>query len=659
MLSGRTPFQGSSALATLALHNSGAIPDVRQLREGIPPGVAEALEIALAKDPANRFPNVDAFVRALGGGTTGSTALRKASPKRRRRRMAIGAGLIVVAVVAAWFVVQRGRAGTAVTTPVVAVLTFDHQGPPEEKYLTDGITDELATRIGDVNGIRVVTRASAMQYDLRKQSLRDIAAQLGVTHVLTGSVRTDRRPDGTRLILVSPRLVNVATGGELWADQITTSVGAGEVFAVQERIALNVARVLDVALSPEATAALASLPTKDLDAYQAFLRGNLHASQYLVRAEQEQAMADLTEAVRLDPKFALAQARLAQVQGGFLRVYGGTPDRLAAFKASVDRAVALAPDLPQSRIALGMWYAYGAGDRARGLKEFESVKARQPNNADLFVQIGRLNRSAGDNVSAVANFERASELDPRSTTDLFEDAVSLFLLRRMSDGKRCLERALAISPDWVPARIGITQFLLFEGKTDEVYQKMGELAEVPGIVQQLISDPLYRFRWEIGLPPVYEQRLERMSIGDARVDSAEFYRAKGRLYARHGDHGRERAYFDSVLAVLEPRRRVSPVSQFTHVDLGFAYSVVGRTAEARAYADSARALGGLKVDAFRGWFASWEIARLYARLGAADEAFAVLNELGAANYAAFVRADPAFASLRGDPRFAALIASAP
>jgi TolB-like protein/tRNA A-37 threonylcarbamoyl transferase component Bud32/tetratricopeptide (TPR) repeat protein len=659
MLSGRTPFQGSSALATLALHNSGAIPDVRQLRDGIPQGVAEALEIALAKDPSNRFPSVDAFVRALGGDTTGATALRKASPRRRRRWMAIGAGLVVVAIVAGWFVVQRGRAGTAVTTPVVAVLTFDHQGPPEEKYLTDGITDELATRIGDVNGIRVVTRASAMQYDLRKQSLREIAAQLGVTHILTGSVRTDRRPDGTRLILVSPRLVNVATGAELWSDHITTSVGAGEVFAVQERIALNVARVLDVALSPEATAALASLPTKDLDAYQAFLRGNLHASQYLVRAEQEQAIADLTEAVRLDPKFALAQARLAQVQGGFLRVYGGTPDRLAAFKAAVDRAVALAPDLPQSRIALGMWYAYGAGDRARGLKEFESVKARQPNNADLFVQIGRLNRSAGDNISAVANFERASALDPRSTTDLFEDAVSLFLLRRMSEGKRCLERALAISPDWVPARIGITQFLLFEGKTDEVYQKMGELAEVPGIVQQLIGDPLYRFRWEIGLPPVYEQRLERLSIGDARVDSAEFYRAKGRLYARHGDHGRERAYFDSVLAVLEPRRRVSPVAQFTHVDLGFAYSVVGRTAEARAYADSARALGGLKVDAFRGWFASWEIARLYARLGAADEAFAVLNELGAANYAAFVRADPAFASLRGDPRFAALIANAP
>ena len=303
--------------------------------------------------------------------------------------MAIGAGLVVVAVVAGWFVARRRHAAAAVTTPVVAVLTFDHQGPPEEKYLTDGITDELATRIGDVNGIRVVTRASAMQYDLRKQSLREIAAQLGVTHILTGSVRTDRRPDGTRLILVSPRLVNVATGAELGP---TTSRRRSE------RGKCSRCRSASRATWPVCSTSRCRrrrrrrwrlCRRRDLDAYQAFLRGNLHASQYLVRAEQEQAMADLTEAVRLDPKFALAHARLAQVQGVSSESTARPPDRLAAFKASVDRAMALAPDLPQSRIALGMWYAYGAGDRARALKEFESVKARQPNNADLFVQIGR------------------------------------------------------------------------------------------------------------------------------------------------------------------------------------------------------------------------------------------------------------------------------
>ena len=347
MLTGRSPFLGSTAFATLALHNSAPIPDVRQLRADVPPDVAAALGVALAKDPGNRFPSVDAFVRALGGDTTGATALRKASPKRRRRWMAIGAGLVVAAVIGGWIVARRRGPGSAVTMPVVAVLTFDHQGPPEEKYLTDGITDELASRIGDVNGIRVVTRASAMQYDLHKQSLGDIAAQLKVTHILTGSVRTDRKLDGTRLILVAPRFDQRRDGCRVWSDQITTTVGAGEVFAVQQRIARNVARVLDVALSPEATATLASFPTRDLDAYLAFLRGGLHVAQYLVRNEQEQAIADFTEAVRLDPKFAIAQARLAQAQ--WASSFRSTARRRIASPRSRPRSTALWRSLPTCR----------------------------------------------------------------------------------------------------------------------------------------------------------------------------------------------------------------------------------------------------------------------------------------------------------------------
>ena len=153
------------------------------------------------------------------------------------------------------------------------------------------------------------------------------------------------------------------------------------MFAVQERIALNVARVLDVALSPEATAALASLPTKNLDAYQAFLRGNLHASQYLVRAEQEQAMADLTEAVRLDPKFAVAYARLAQVQDGFPQNL--RRDSRIGSPRSRYRSTARWPSLPtcRSRVSCsGMWYGHGAGDpgeSAEGVRIGEGASAQQ------------------------------------------------------------------------------------------------------------------------------------------------------------------------------------------------------------------------------------------------------------------------------------------
>ena len=718
MLAGEKPYNGLTPLATLAMHSTSTIPDIRQSRLDIPPMLAATIYTALSKNPDERFATIEAFAASLDPNASGPiasfvdldlpismqvpnlaapvssgnvtlprvhtpkppierptrasmvarsitppppdmlepTEMLPVAPKPKRALWALGIATAVAVIGAViWFIARPGAISVAPTQPVVAVLNFDHQGPPEEKYLTDGITDELSSRIGDVNGIRVVSRASAVQYDLHKQSLRDIGAALKVTHILTGSVRTDRKADGTRLILVSPRLVSVLTGADVWSDRITLQVAAGEVFRAQSRIASSVARALDVTLSPEATATLAMLPTQDMQAYSAFLRGNLHASQFLVRSEQEQAIADLSEAIRLDPKFAVAQARLAQVQGLLISVFGKTPERLEEFKASVDRAMELAPNLPQSRMALGMWYHIGLGDRAAALKEYDAARARQPNNADLLVQIGRLYRGAGNNDSAYANFERATQLDPRSLTNLFEASVAAFMSRRMEQSIDLLNRALAINPDWLPARISIPEVLMFEGKTSEANQRLIELANTPNIVTQLIGDPLYRALWEVGLPPEYEQRLERLSLAEAHVDSAEYYRAKGRLYARRKNAQLQRAYFDSSLAILKGRRPNFPLTPFTHVDLGTAYAELGQTPQARAYADSAHAVGGVKHDAFRGWFASWDIARLYARLGMREEALTVLREIGAQNYAGFLRIDPTFASLREDPRFQAML----
>jgi serine/threonine-protein kinase len=701
MLAGEKPYSGLTPLATLAMHSTATIPDIRQSRLEVPPAMAATLYTALSKNPDERFATIEAFVAALESTTSlpdislgglespaslrvpnlaapvssGSITLPRAGappadagdatelipppsppPKRRGPLLALGVAVLVAVVgVVAWLVTRSRAVAVAPRQPVVAVLNFDHQGPPDEKYLTDGITDELSQRISDVNGIRVVSRASAVQYDLHRQSLQEIGAALKVTHVLTGSVRTDRRPDGTRLLLVSPRLVDVASGADIWTDRITMTVASGEIFRAQSRIASGVARALDVALSPEAMATLAALPTQDMQAYSAFLRGNLHATQFLVGSEQEQAIADMKEAVRLDPQFAVAQARLAQLEGIYLSAFGKTPDRLAEFKASVDRAMQLAPNLPQTRIALGMWYAFGDGDRARALNEYEGVLRRQPNNADLLVQIGRLYRAAGDHAAAFTNFERAAQLDPRSLTNLFEAGVALFMSRRLEEGIAYLERALAISPDWVPAKLGISEILVFEGKTAEANQRIVDIVGAPGVMSQLIGDPLYRFRWEVGMPPVYDQRLERISLAEANVDSAEYYRAKGRLYARRGDQRLERIYFDSVLSVLQGRRRAFPVGTLTHVDLGLAYAEVGATDKARVYADSARVVGGVKSDRFRGWFASWDIARLYAQLGERDKAIAVLREIGAADYPAFLRVDPEFAPLRGQPGFEALL----
>jgi tetratricopeptide (TPR) repeat protein len=197
------------------------------------------------------------------------------------------------------------------------------------------------------------------------------------------------------------------------------------------------------------------------------------------------------------------------------------------------------------------------------------------------------------------------------------------------------------------------------GRREEARTELlGMTSAMPAVLSQFISEPLYRDLWEIALPKPYQDALATVTLQDARADSAEYYRAKGRLYARRGDAVLERAYFDSTLRVLSRRRANGATGIFLFPDLGAAYAVVGRLAEARAYADSAKGAELMKQDAFRGWFAVVELARLYVKLDAPDEALAILERLKAAGRgapSAWLRVDPAFAALLPLPRMQTLL----
>jgi serine/threonine-protein kinase len=664
MLAGVPPFRADSALAMITQHVREPAPDLLASRPDIPVGVARAVGIALAKSPSERFATVDEFVRALETGLTHSLsglALRRKHAAWRRRIAAAVAILLVVA--GAWWFVSNLGFGSASQTeggPLVAVLAFEHQGPPDEKYFADGVTDEISSRIADVRGIRVVSRASAMQFDLLRHSLRDVADKLGVQYVLVGTIRTDRRPDGTQRVRVSPRLVNVATERDVWRDTLDAELVPGAIFEVQSGIARQVAKALDVALSPEATEALKARPTMNLQAYNAYLRGNLHAVQSLVRVDQVKAIESLQEATRLDPQFALAFARLAQLEALYYSVFDRTPERLREWKAALDGAVALAPRHPQTRLAQGQWDFYARQDVEGALKTFAELRSRQPNNTELLWQLGRVQRTRGDFEGALQSFAEAAALDPRSAQYPFEACTVLWRLKRFDEGLTQIDRAASLAPDWLPTKASRAQFILASGRADEAKRVLETLAtELPvrDLVIHYISDPLYRLLWETVLPEPYHDALQKLSLDAAPLDSAEYYRAKGRLYARRGQHALEVAYFDSTRAVLEGRHGAGSTSLFLHVDLGTAYAEVGRVADARVHADSAARAGLLQRDAFRGWFATLELARLYTALHARNEALGILESLKGVNALPqpWLRLDPAFAELHGDPRYQSLL----
>ena len=666
MLIGSPPFRGDSTRMVITRHMTEPAPDVLTSRPDVPVGMARAIAVALAKAPGDRFASADDFVNALEVGVrSGETAagVRWSGARRRRGVLTAAAGAALLgAVVAGVWVTRRGLTPPAGSdgAPLVAVVAFAHQGPPDEKYLADGITDEIAARIADVSGIRVVSRASSMQFDLRQHSLRDVADKLKAQYVLTGAIRTDRRADGTSRVRVMPALVNVATERDVWRDTLNAELVPGAIFEVQSGIARDVAKALGIALSPEATEALAARPTMNQQAYSSYLRGNVHAMQAIVRSEQVKAIESFEEAVRLDPQFSLAYARLAQLHALYYSVFDRTPERLRPWKVALDRAVALAPEHPQTRLAKGQWDFFARQDIESALTEFGAVRRQQPNNSELLWHLGRVQRTRGDFDGALASFNQASALDPRSARYAFEACTVLWRMQRYDEGLNQVDRARALAPDWLPPKTSRSQFFLSSGREDEARRFLLELAkEVPikDLVIHYISDPLYRVLWETVLPEPYQDVLRSLSLDDTPLDSAEYYRAKARLYARRSQRSREVAYFDSARTVLERRRGAGATSLFLYVDLGTAYAGLGRAAEARAQADSAAGARLLQRDAFRGWFATLDLVRLYARLHARNEALAMLESLTGVNSVpkALLRVDPAFAELRNVARFQALL----
>ena len=662
MVAGATPYAGPSSMAVIAKHLAEPVPDLTATHPGIPANVAQAVRIAMAKSPAQRFQSVDEFVRALDIGAQTSSVTRTAPRPKRSRAVyvaAVGGAALVLAAIAG--VVFTRRNSHAVTIPRLAVLPFEHLGAPDQAYLTAGITDEVSNRIAEVSGISVVSRTSAMQFSLAKNTLREIAEKLQVDYVVVGVVRTDKRADGTPIVRVAPKLVTVASGREIPFDELDAALVPGEIFTVQATIARRVASALDVALSPEAVEALAIRPTTNLQAYNAYLRGIFHATQFLVRQQQVSAIGELRTAVQLDPQFALAFARLAQVQSQFYSVFDRTPQRMQQWKDALDHAVAIAPTLAQTRIAQAQWLFYAEKDPKRAMAIIEDVRSRQPSNTNLLWLLARVQRTQGNFTGALKSFDAVAALDPRSAIFPFEAGTALFMLRRFPEAKARLDLAAQLSPDWLAPKATAPRVAQLLGHSDEARTLfVTMLPQLPALLPQFINEPLYRDYWDALMPGAYQDALARATLESSLSDSAEYYLVKASLYRRREMRDLQQAYADSAVRVLSGRRARGATGLFLLVDLGDAYLSAGNVATATAYADSALAAAPMTQDAFRGWFTSIHIARLYARLGATDKALAVLERLKTAGHevpAPMLSDDPVFAGMRSEPRMRALLAT--
>src|SRR6266567_4596689 len=411
--------------------------------------------------------------------------------KKRRANVRWAAAAIALLVLAAiiggsfFFLRRPTTSALRVLDKSIAVLPFENLSSEKENaYFTDGVQDEILTNLARIADLKVISRTSVMQYKSgAPRNLREIGQQLGVAHVVEGSVQ--RAANKVRVIA---QLIDARDDAHLWAQ--TYDRDLADVFAIQSEIAKAIADQLQAKLSPNERKAIEQPPTTDLAAFDLYSRAKslVLTTGFSAAAEPDlrKAIELLDEAVKRDPSFFDAYCQLAYAHVYFYGARGSdhTPTRLALAEAALQAATRLRPDAAETHLARAQYLYYGRRDYAGALAELESVRRALPNDPRLFELTGYILRRRGQQQEGLRNLEKAVELDPRNYDMMQQIAVSYQFLGRYAEAIAALDRALSIVPDNVETRANRAEFEFFwKGDTRPIHQTIDSiLAQGPSAI---------------------------------------------------------------------------------------------------------------------------------------------------------------------------------
>ncbi|MDB4877806.1 MAG: protein kinase [Gemmatimonadetes bacterium] len=666
MFVGDPPFHGVGQSAILARHSTDPMPSIRTVRPSVPAGAEAAIGRAMAKSPADRFSTVLEFADTVVEASTQAAfpPPRRQRTTRSRRMIAAGVCAGVVALTAAGVATSRSlHHGDVAAPPRVAVVPLGNLGQQDDSIFAKGVTDELTTRIAEIGGIDVISRMSAMQYDRTKKTIRQIGRELGVDYVLTGYIRTDRKPDGSGVTRVTPELVRTADGHVMWRGRQDAPLIPGDLLRAQSAIAEDVAAALELAFDPARMARRAT-PTGDRQAYESFLSGNVFAARPRAEEPTRLAIEAYERAVGRDSNFTLAWAKLSQMQSMYFALKDQSRSRQQQAKLALDHAWRLDSMLPATRLALGFYHYWVVGNNDSAMVHFAEVRAVQPNNTDLLSAVGTVLRSQAKWREALDVTKRAADLDPRSQLFAFDAGVSAAWLGRYREADDYLQKAIALAPDWPPPYLARSYlYVCWTGDIPRALQVMHEAAahiDSAKILVELIPNDR---EFLAILDEPWQQVLARLSLNTTHVDSATFYLAEADLYARRQDRNHLHAYADSARVVLEARLRPDrpghpgdPIADEPelHAALGLAYADLGRSNDAVAHGKLAVQLVPAVRNATLHAYLVLGLVQIYIVSRRFDEAISELEaEPGTRSLAsaATMRVYPNFAPLRAIPRF--------
>ena len=587
-------------------------------------------------------------------------------PPTARRRHPLGLALVVVGLLASgWLLIGRLAGAHVAKTrepKTLVVLPFANLGPTGDQYFTDGVTEEITARLSAIGDLRVIASTSANLYRNSRKGIREIGAELGVDYVLEGSVRWERSAQGAAHIRVTPQLITTADATHLWAEVYDEPLD--EIFRVQGDIAQKVVQALDLRLLEPQRRELASIPTRSIEAYHYYLRGSDYERPGSAKATHLAAVRMYEKAVTLDPKFALAYAMLSRVHSRiYMRYWDRSPERLALAKRAVDRALELDPGLPEAHHSLASYYFLGQLDYERALREFAVVEASRPSDAHVFLAEGVLRMRQGKMPEALAAFDKALQLDPLSDGVVNQYAQVYDMLRDFPRAEALYDRALALAPDGADLYYWKAWLYLRRDGSTPRAREVFEQARTAGVSdnQQMrytrVMVELFDRRYDQAIARVHE--MPDVLEGQARF--APRTQLFAQVYGLMGRGALARVYYDSARSYLQGRVAQRPEDARLHTALGIVFAGLGRKQEAIQEGERGVALLPVEKEAYQGYYRVLDLARVYTMVGEYDAAIDRLEQLLSIPghlTTAWLRVDPTWAPLRGEPRFQRLLAGA-
>jgi serine/threonine-protein kinase len=566
------------------------------------------------------------------------------------------AGFSFVGAMCLWGVIAAGllltgtyeRAG-ADERRSIAVLPLVNLSPnPDDAYFADGVHEEIISQLGKIASLKVISPRSVMEYRERNENLRTIADELGVTHVLEGSVR--RAGDRVR---ITTQLIAAEDDEHLWAENYERELR--DIFAIQADVARQVAAAMRATLTPDEANRIDARPTEDLRAYEFYLRGLDYFRSLRYTAEKARSAERMfTQAVDLDQDFALAHAWLSATHS---RTYSFRHDysaeRLQKARDAADRAIELDRGLPEAHYALAYYYYRGKHAFVEALDEITVAELGRPGDADIVALKAYIFRRMGRWQETVELLERAAALDPRNAQILANLAHTYLDLRLYDEAERQYRLALTVEPGYRGAEFGRAKTVLLRD---------GNLDALRDYASAHPSDYYNRW-WAAFLSRDYSAAIAAVSEMDDEVRESQTQYAPRSLYAGLALLMADRAAaahasFDSARLVLEAAVAERPHDERVRCALGIVYAGLGDREAAIREGERATELLPLSKDAWNGEFFVRRLAQIYVLVGDHDAAIAKLDHalsIVSEVSVPLLRIDPLYDPLRDHPRFQALL----